>query len=185
MDDGRTVLLAPAVGRFDGLTASGARASRQRLVAAHAGAVWHDGDRSLVWGLPDSPVAGAPTLTRVVYAESAARSDLVLYPELHLLLVDDGSRTLMRLGTADVYYAGTDRDELERLWPRAGFSSLEQRGVVVEDVVTADIDELARRFPGSVTATHRVVGSTATARVVWILIALSLGIALGAWLLDR
>jgi hypothetical protein len=185
VDDGGTVLLAPAVGRFDALTARGARASRRRLVPADAGAVWHDGDRSLVWGLPDSPVAGAPTLTRVVYAESAVRIDLVLLPELHLLLVDDASRTLVRLGRADVTYAGPDRDELDRLWPRAGFHRLERRGVLVEDVVTADIDELERRFPGAVAVGHQVVASTATARVMWVLIALSLGIAVGAWLLGR
>lgn len=185
VDEGDDVLLAPAVNRFDALTAWGRRASRQRLTAAEAGVVWDGGDGRTTWGLPDSPVPGRPTLTRVVYAESASRRDLVLYPELHLLLVDDASRTLVRLGRADVTYAGTNRDELERLWPRSGFAALEQRGVGVEDVTTADIDELERRFPGAVSGVHLAAASTATSRAVWLLMALSLGAALTAWILDR
>jgi hypothetical protein len=181
-DGGAAVLLRPVVDRFDEHTTWGRRAADQRLLAAEQGATWHDGDRTQAWGLPDSPVPGRPVQATVLRASTTARNGITPYPEVHLLLVDDASRTLAALGRAGVEHGGMTRDDLERIWPRDGFAALERRGVLVEDVETRDLDELERRFPGAVPRRRMVYASSTAARIVVGLLGLGLVVS---WLTSR
>ena len=55
-------------------------------------------------------------------------------------------------------------DDLERVWPRAGFATLEARGVSIEELQLRDIDALVQRYPGTVARSQLLTASSASWR---------------------
>jgi hypothetical protein len=128
--------------------------------------------------------AALPTLSRVVYAQTAAVmvDGGMGLPETHVLLVAADGRTLETLAVAGASHTRMSDAELEKIWPRSGFDRLAGRGVTIEDVETRDIAELSRRFPGSVSRSRVLMYSRRTFLVYVVLIALAIA---AAYILTR
>jgi len=88
----------------------------------------------------------------------------------YLMLLDSTDRVLSVLGHSDPQYAAMSEDDLERVWPRSGFAALEARGVAVSNIDVQDIDELARRYPGSVSRSQLLTASSTAWRLLGVLV---------------
>lgn len=184
MDSGSgDALLAPVLNPYDAQTTWGKAAARHRVVQIGGSPLLLDGVKSTPLGLPSQPLAGTPTLSRVVYARTAVQVRGVLTPVTYLLLIDADDRPLAVLGHSDPQYAAMNEDDLERVWPRSGFATLEGHGVIVEELRLRDIDALAKRYPGTVSRPQLLTASSAS---WWYLIAalvlIFLVAALSSWL---
>ena len=172
------VLLQARVSGHDRLTTFGRRAARLSITAADRGCTWSDGRGAQSWGLPDSPVEGRPTLAAVVYAATFLRtSGYVRFPETYVLLVAADGSSLATLAHVTSGMEGMQDSELERIWPGAGFAALEARGVGVVVEETHDIDELERRYPGTVPRLDRMTVSSRTWLVLYVLMGLMAALA--------
>lgn len=164
------VLLAPVLSNFDATTTWGRKAAKLRVVETGSGCEVVSGDETTTVGLPTRPAPGAKTLSRVVYVQTTVRVRGNPHAVTYLMLVDSDDRVLAVLGRTDPQYAAMSEGDLARVWPRSGFAALEARGVTVSSIDVKDIDELARRHPGSVTRSQLFAASSTAWRIVGVLV---------------
>jgi hypothetical protein len=165
------VLLAPRVSEPDAATTRGRLAARMRLVDVGDRVVWHLGDATAEWTLPDQPRrAQTPVLASIEYAETWRRGQRgVMLAEGYLLLVSDDGTPLARLARVssfdpDLY---TDRD-LARIWPARVFENLVSRGVVRRTTTYDDLAALEAARPGAAPPTRGVLLSGRTIALLWL-----------------
>lgn len=172
------VLLASSINVYDAKTRHGRRAQRISIVAEDHGCRFTDGSTTELWGLPDSPRMGRPTLAAVVRAETYVRTEgYVRFPETYLLLVADDGTRLATLAHVTSGMAGLTEEDLARIWPPEVFAPLAARGVPLHVEQTHDIDELERRYPGTVPSLDRWTASSRAWLVLYVLIGLMTALA--------
>jgi hypothetical protein len=152
------VILQAHINEWDVQTHLGKRMGVLRLTDAGDRVLWHDRDGDQEWRLPDQQPSSPdlPALTKVVLA-TAYPSSMGTKPEAKMpfrvlfLQAADGSAlaTLMSASVMDVTYAA--EEDLERIWPRSAFASLEARGVAFVEEGYDTFDALNRAHPRAAT----------------------------------
>jgi hypothetical protein len=156
----------------DEVRGPGRLAAVMRLVDEGTRVVWHFGDTTSAWTLPDQPrVPGLPVLTSVVRAETWRPGQRgVLIPETYLLLVASDGTPLARLARVSTFdhhlYSDTD---LERIWPDQVFEALVERGVQRRTATFADVAELQLAHPGAVPPSRRMVFTGRSVAAGWLI----------------
>jgi hypothetical protein len=156
----------------DEVSGPGRLAALMRLVDDGSQVLWHFGDTTTAWTLPDQPEQhGVPALTSVVRAETWRRGQRgVLLPETYLLLVASDGTPLARLARVSTFdhhlYSDTD---LERIWPDSGFEALLERGVQRRTERFADVADLQLAHPGAVPPSRRVVFTGRSVAAGWLI----------------
>ncbi len=154
------VLLRAQVTEADEVSGPGRLATLMRVVDNGSQVLWHFGDTTTSWTLPDQPPQpGIPVLTSVVRAETWRRGQRgVMIPETYLLLVAADGAPLARLARVSTFdhHLYSDAD-VERIWPDAVFAPLLERGVQRRTESFTDITELQRAHPGAVPPSRGVV----------------------------
>lgn len=168
---GRTLLRA-RVTEVDEVHGPARLATLQRLVDDGPQVVWHFGDTTTTWTLPDQPAqAGVPVLTSIVRAETWRRGQRgVMIPETYLLLVAADGTPLARLARVSTFdhHLYTDTD-LERVWPDAVFEPLLARGVQRRTESFAEVADLQRAHPGAVPPSRSLVFSGRSVAAGWLI----------------
>jgi hypothetical protein len=165
------VLLRAQVTEADEVGGPGRLAARMRVVDDGSQVLWHFGDSTTSWTLPDQPPQpGIPVLTSVVRAETWRRGQRgVMIPETYLLLVAADGVPLARLARVSTFdhhlYSDTD---LERIWPDAVFEPLLERGVQRRTESFTDVAELQLAHPGAVPPSRGVVLSGRRVAAGWV-----------------
>lgn len=174
------VLLAARVNAYDVHTSIGKTALARRLVAVADRVVWHDGETTATWTLPDQPtLVGVPVLASVTRVQTWSQTAEGPTPESYLLLLDATGRTLARLAIGTWSIGATyEPVDLERIWPESAFDALRQRGVAHITEEFPALDDLERAHPGAVPRSRRALGSRRSMRISWAFLATATVVAL-------
>jgi hypothetical protein len=142
--------------------------------------VWHDGETTATWTLPDQATrAGVPVLASVAHVQTWWHTGEGPTPESYLLLLDASGVTLARLAIGSWSMGATyEPVDLERIWPEGAFDALLQRGVarITEEFVA--LEDLERAHPGAVPRARRALGSRRRMRIYWVFLAAATAVAL-------
>ena len=182
------VLLLPEVNHFDGHTRFGDRAGRSRLDDAGDHVRWTGpgGDQS--WTLPDQPGRpDLPVLTSVVYVDTQQYGPRGPIPARVLLLAGEDGATLATLGIASSapLTSGPVGEDMDRVWPRHGFATLEARGVRVTTEFVDDFGRLNKVHRRAAGWKDVALYSKWSIRVLWLSIAALAAIMVAAPVLTR
>jgi hypothetical protein len=181
---GEAVLLRPVVSEYDALTSFGRVAAQRSLVDAGDHVVWHDGELTQRWTVPDQPARpGMPVLSAVVVADTQFWNLRTAVWERYVFLTDDAGGTLAVLARI-TDGGGTTYEpvDFDRVWPPDGFDGLVARGVAQHRESFPDLRALDKAHPRAVARGRAIVGSRALTWTWWGVLA-GAAIALGFQLL--